>query len=108
MVSMSARSREDSYSMRSIAVVGLIYLPATFVSGIFGTNFFQFGTDQLQKGWKVSEDFWLYWAITVPLTLGTVLIWTCAFHWGAVRGMLGGRWWKGKENRQREKGLVRA
>jgi Mg2+ and Co2+ transporter CorA len=84
--------------MRSIAVVGLIYLPATFVSGIFGTNFFDFGKDNGEKGWSVSEEFWLYWAIAVPLTVATVGVWTVLGHgegvwrwmkegWRNVRGV---------------------
>jgi Mg2+ and Co2+ transporter CorA len=81
MVQLSEVSRRDNSNMRSVAVVGLIYLPATFVSGLFGMNFFQFcGGSDNDDAWKVSEKFWLYWAVTIPLTLATVLVWTLAFH----------------------------
>lgn len=28
----------------------------------------------------VSEDFWLYWSITMPLTVATLLIWAAWHH----------------------------
>jgi Mg2+ and Co2+ transporter CorA len=77
---MGKGSQADNNNMRPIAVVGLVYLPATFVSGLFGMNFCQFGCDAGHQDWKVSDKFWLYWAITVPLTLATALVWVLAFH----------------------------
>ncbi|CEL01498.1 hypothetical protein ASPCAL01080 [Aspergillus calidoustus] len=71
-------ARSDSGMMKALGIVGLVYLPGTFVSGIFGTNFFSFqggSSDSLKGDWTVSSDFWLYWAVTVSLTLGTVLVW---------------------------------
>ena len=76
--------------MRSIAVVGLVYLPGTFVSGLFGMNFFQFQEQSGTQIWAVSDRFWLYWAVTVPLTLTTVVIWVVVFHWSTLRR--GSRW----------------
>lgn len=62
--------------MKTIGVVSLVYLPGTFVSGVFGTNFFDMdGPGQGPSTWAVSSNFWLYWAVTVPLTLATVLAW---------------------------------
>ncbi|PLB34928.1 uncharacterized protein BDW47DRAFT_111295 [Aspergillus candidus] len=69
-------AQSDSAIMKTIGVVSLVYLPGTFVSGVFGTNFFDM--DSLGQGestWAVSSNFWLYWAVTVPLTLVTVMAW---------------------------------
>jgi len=87
---MGERSRQDNNNMRSIAVVGLIYLPGTFVSGMFGMNFFDFSEESGHQSWKVSDKLWMYWAITLPLTLVTVIVWVMAFHgeslkWPVVR-----------------------
>jgi hypothetical protein len=107
MLSLSTCARSDSYSMRSIAVVGLIYLPATFVSGIFGTNFFDFGKNNGEKGWSVSNEFWLYWAIAVPLTVATVVIWTVVGHGEGVRMWMNGGWRRGEGiGKEKEKGRV--
>ncbi|KAI9768405.1 MAG: hypothetical protein M1839_004122 [Geoglossum umbratile] len=37
---IAQETRRDSFSMKTIAVVTMLYLPATFVSSVFGTNFF--------------------------------------------------------------------
>ncbi|KAI9925110.1 hypothetical protein AWENTII_006762 [Aspergillus wentii] len=68
-------AQSDSAMMKTIALVSLIYLPATFVSGLFGMNFFNLSDDNGQQLWIMSDNFWLYWAITIPLTILTVIIW---------------------------------
>jgi hypothetical protein len=87
-------ARTDSASVRTISILGLVFLPGTFVSvsydvitsaathctdgsqGIFGMNFFDLsrGEDD-QHMWTVSSKFWVYWAVTLPLTLATILVW---------------------------------
>jgi Mg2+ and Co2+ transporter CorA len=80
IVRMSEESRQDNNNVRSIAVVGLLYLPGTFVSGLFGMNFFDFSDQSGQQSWVVSDKLWMYWAITLPLTLATIVVWVLAFH----------------------------
>jgi Mg2+ and Co2+ transporter CorA len=82
---MGEESRQDNNNMRSIAVVGLVYLPGTFVSGLFGMNFFDFSEESGVQSWKISSKFWVYWAITIPLTLVTILVWVLAFHGDALK-----------------------
>jgi hypothetical protein len=78
----------------------MVYLPGTFVSvsvltciyllkrlnmsdwtqkGLFGTNFFSFQADP-GNTWLMADEFWLYWAVTLPLTFATVVIWAI-WHW---------------------------
>jgi Mg2+ and Co2+ transporter CorA len=83
-VRMNKKSRQDNNVGRSIAVVGLIYLPGTFVSGLFGMNFFDFSNESGHQSWKVSDKLWMYWAITLPLTLATIITWVLAFHGKAL------------------------
>lgn len=88
MVQLGDISRKDNGNMRSVAVVGLVYLPATFVSSLFRMNFFQFFGESGDETREVSDKFWMYWAITIPLAMTTVLVWTRAFHMdGIKRGM---------------------
>ncbi|KAL3489043.1 hypothetical protein BJX62DRAFT_239512 [Aspergillus germanicus] len=73
-------ARSDSGMMKALGVVGLVYLPGTFVSseGILGTSFFSYqgnSSDSPNDTWTVSSNFWLYWAATVSLTLATILVW---------------------------------
>ncbi|KAL2846500.1 hypothetical protein BJX68DRAFT_268590 [Aspergillus pseudodeflectus] len=67
----------DSAWMKTIAFVSMVYLPGTFVSGLFGTNFFDF--DSPTPGLWAHSNFWLYWAVAVPLTMATMGIWA-AWH----------------------------
>ncbi|KAM3072418.1 hypothetical protein ACMFMG_009221 [Clarireedia jacksonii] len=76
-VQISEAMRIDSFTMRNAATLGLLFLPGTFVCAIFSTSFFNFSPDnnsQTQR-WIVSEKFWIYWAVTLPLTTVTVLVW---------------------------------
>ncbi|KAL3432949.1 hypothetical protein BDV09DRAFT_118028 [Aspergillus tetrazonus] len=72
-------TRTDSNMMKTVAIVSMVYLPGTFVSGLFGTNFFSFQADP-GNTWLMADEFWLYWAVTLPLTFATVVIWAI-WHW---------------------------
>ncbi|EQB51212.1 hypothetical protein CGLO_09278 [Colletotrichum gloeosporioides Cg-14] len=61
----------DSLIMKSITLLTMIFLPATFISALFSTTFFEFH----EYGWNFSTRFWIYWVVTVPLTLFVVAVW---------------------------------
>ncbi|KAL2857328.1 hypothetical protein BJY01DRAFT_137785 [Aspergillus pseudoustus] len=81
-------ARTDSNMMKTVAVVSMVYLPGTFVSGLFGTNFFSFQADP-PNTWITSDKFWIYWLVTIPLTLLTMFVWAI-WHWREVYP----RWFK--------------
>lgn len=60
--------------MMALTLVGVLYLPGSFISGIFGSNFFNYspGSDG-RPDWNMSSKFWIYWAVTIPLTIVTFL-----------------------------------
>lgn len=60
-------TQSDGIAMRTVACVTLIALPATFVSSIFSMSFFNFNSDGDSK--FISDNFWIFWAITIPLTI---------------------------------------
>ncbi|GIC89489.1 uncharacterized protein Aud_005908 [Aspergillus udagawae] len=68
-------SQKDGAMMKTVAVVSMVYLPGTFISGLFGTNFFNLSSNNGAQLWIMSGNFWLYWVITLLLTLATVLVW---------------------------------
>ncbi|KAJ5747130.1 uncharacterized protein N7511_008826 [Penicillium nucicola] len=72
--SIAREARKDSMSMKIIAAVTLIYLPATFVCSVFGTNLVAFDTSADSNGsqFLVSRWWWLYLAFAVPLTVLTM------------------------------------
>lgn len=72
-ISLIGRAAQaDGAAMRTIAFVTLAFLPATFVSAIFSMSF---DYDSSSASWLVSPDFWRYWAVAVPVTIYTVLLW---------------------------------
>jgi Mg2+ and Co2+ transporter CorA len=75
LLEITQNSRSDNKHMRSIAAVGLVYLPATFVSGLFGMNFFEFKTDEEKQVWVVSDKFWVFWVVAGILTGTTCVMW---------------------------------
>ncbi|OAG42370.1 hypothetical protein AYO21_03538 [Fonsecaea monophora] len=76
-VDISSAARKDSASMKTIAVVTLAFLPATFVCTIFSMSFFTLNVNDTtgEKHWLISDRFWIYWVITMPLTVLTLICW---------------------------------
>lgn len=99
-------AKREASAMKAIAVVTMTFLPAIFVSvscpvflywliyvhagltrpvgqTIFGTNFFSFQPDRdaEQSSFAVSRRFWIYWALSIPLTVATLALWFWWSRW---------------------------
>ncbi|OCK91162.1 uncharacterized protein K441DRAFT_642086 [Cenococcum geophilum 1.58] len=74
MLSLTQDAVDDSATVRVVTVVTLVYLPASFVASLLGTNLFVFQTIQ-GSGFQVSAQFWIFIVITIPLTILTVGGW---------------------------------
>ncbi|KAE8166910.1 hypothetical protein BDV40DRAFT_285040 [Aspergillus tamarii] len=61
----------DSNSMATIAFVTLVFLPVSTVSTIFGNQFFNFDPVTI----RISQSFWIFWVVTIPLTLLVLIVW---------------------------------
>ena len=59
--------------MRVITAITLVFLPATFIATLFSTSFWDFGP--ANTGQKVSSWVWLYFVLTLGLTLIVLSIW---------------------------------
>ena len=67
-------SHQDSRALRYIQILSMLFLPASLVSSIFGMGFFSTSTDRNGKAILViSHNWWLYLAISIPLTLVCLL-----------------------------------
>ncbi len=71
-------SHEDSRALRVIQILSILFLPASLVSSIFGMGFFSTsqGTDG-QAVFTISHSWWLYIAISVPLTVLCLMFMGC-------------------------------
>ncbi|KAH8679210.1 hypothetical protein BGZ61DRAFT_69203 [Ilyonectria robusta] len=72
-VAIGQAAQEDSAAMKTIAFLTMTFLPPTFICAIFSMSFFNYSPES--DSWSVSEKFWLYWAIAVPITVVTPLLW---------------------------------
>ncbi|KAF7195772.1 Notoamide biosynthesis cluster protein M' [Pseudocercospora fuligena] len=72
--------QNDSNAMKAIAVLTLIFLPLTGIGSLFSTPFFQVDFATSQKSLQVATCFWIFWVITVPLTLVMFVGWVVWYN----------------------------
>ncbi|EEU48276.1 uncharacterized protein NECHADRAFT_75673 [Fusarium vanettenii 77-13-4] len=72
-VQIGQATQSDSAAMKTIAFATLTFLPATFISAVFSMSFFNIDDDTGE--WSVSNKFWIYWVIAIPVTLLTAGGW---------------------------------
>lgn len=73
---LARESKRDSTAMKAIAIVTMFFLPGTFLSSLFSIEFFDWGA--LHGNEVVNPRIWVYWALTIPVTILVValyLIW---------------------------------
>lgn len=70
---IASDTRHDSGQMRSIAVLTMIFLPATFVSSLFSMSFFNWSPTEGES--VLSPYIWIYPAITVLITALVIISW---------------------------------
>jgi hypothetical protein len=78
-------SYRDAASMKTLAVVTMFFLPGSFISALFSTNCFEWNSVDLRSstiGVKTTPQMSLYWAITIPLTVVTFVLY---FLWLALQ-----------------------
>ncbi|KAF3311892.1 hypothetical protein TWF173_007977 [Orbilia oligospora] len=72
---IAAKGAKDTKMVAFITIITAIFLPATFIASIFGTNFFDFDGDT--KELVVGKNFWIYFVfaggITTLIFLGWVM-----------------------------------
>ncbi|KAL4912949.1 hypothetical protein BDW62DRAFT_9096 [Aspergillus aurantiobrunneus] len=67
-------TRKDSIAMKTIAMMTMFYLPASFVATLFSMGIFNFDFESGRKGTiSLSGYWWIYAVVTLPLTIGTFL-----------------------------------
>ena len=62
--------------MKTIAALTMVFLPGTYIAAIFGMNLFNYSAGSIH----VSSRWWLYVAITIPMTILTIGIWWSWTH----------------------------
>ena len=63
----------DSRTMKTLAALGILYLPTTLVSSIFSTVFFN--VESNQRGLEAYKTIWILLVTAILLTLATFAMW---------------------------------
>jgi len=84
--SIAAASRRDSASMKTIAVLTTAFLPATWVSSFFSMPLFNWNAAAGQS--VLGDRFWVYWTLTLPLTVIVMAAWWTWMTWRERRNLV--------------------
>ncbi|XXH05082.1 cAMP-dependent protein kinase catalytic subunit [Hypoxylon texense] len=76
-------TKRDGTAMKTLSLLGAVFLPGTFMASVFSMTFFDFNvgpnfgdpSDSSGEGAQVSNQLWIYFVVTIPLTLIIVLSW---------------------------------
>ncbi|KAK8094312.1 hypothetical protein PG997_000997 [Apiospora hydei] len=74
-------SKRDSASMKTVAVLTMAFLPATFFAALFAIPSLDWkagaaaATTADGSGSVIQSNFWVYWAFTLPATVLIFVIW---------------------------------
>lgn len=69
---LAEKATRDSTSMKAIAAVTMCFLPGTFVASLFAMPMFDWNAP---PNHSLSNRFWIYWAVTIPLTVVVIGVW---------------------------------
>lgn len=86
LLELTAKTREDSLTVKIITVVGLIYLPADFVATVYGMNVLPFDLEKRRVA--ITGGLWAFVAMWLPLTAITVGVYLGLGRWNR-QGMKG-------------------
>ena len=71
---LASATKDDSTAMKTLAAVTVIFLPGTFVAALFSMPLFRWDIHKVGHS-AISKQFWIYWVVTLPLTLVTMGLW---------------------------------
>ncbi len=69
-IDLAAASKRDSSSMKTIAVMTMAFLPATFFAALFALPSLNWEQSEV-----VQSKFWVYLAFTLPTTTLIFIVW---------------------------------
>lgn len=76
MRELAEKNARDSSSMRVLTIITMVYLPCTIVSNFYSTQFVsQVESDNGHTRLEYSQNAWLFFAISIPLTVFTISVW---------------------------------
>ncbi|OTA91681.1 hypothetical protein M434DRAFT_397074 [Hypoxylon sp. CO27-5] len=110
-IELTKAAKIDSSSMKVIAVMTMVFLPGTFFATLFSVPSLHWDSAVV-----MGENFWVYWAFTIPFTVLTIILWLVITQrkqmrsvlnmsmeqWSAQSARLKGRWRKSQSVKAEE------
>ncbi|KAL2062433.1 hypothetical protein VTL71DRAFT_6699 [Oculimacula yallundae] len=84
MAEIAAATLRDSSSVKTIAVMTMVFLPGTFICSFFSMTMFNWNKQPGER--LVSPYIWVYFVAMLPLTMLVIAVW----------------WWRTKESRREQ------
>ncbi|TVY51394.1 hypothetical protein LCER1_G005876 [Lachnellula cervina] len=81
---IAVSSARDSSAMKTLALITTIFLPGTYIATLFSMSMFDWSSSSSSAADNtdtVSKKFWIYWAVTIPLTLLVMILWRLWWLW---------------------------
>ena len=83
---IASSSKQDSISVATFTFITALFLPGTFIATLFSMTMFDWhpsddNDPSSPQDSYVSNQFWLFWAISVPLTMLTIGGWFLWFKY---------------------------
>ncbi|KIZ01807.1 magnesium and cobalt transport protein [Monoraphidium neglectum] len=69
-------SHQTNSSMAMLSIINTVFLPLTFLAGVFGTNF------ESVTAYKWPQGFWWFWGLCAIVTGAFMVLLRC---WGMFR-----------------------
>ena len=73
--SIAASAKKDSIAMMTFIFITAMFLPGTYIPSLFSMTMFNWQAAASGSENDLSNYFWVYWAVTIPLTLITLGGW---------------------------------
>ncbi|KAK7980823.1 metallo-beta-lactamase domain protein [Apiospora arundinis] len=84
---IAAASKRDSASMKTVTVLTMAFLPATFFAALFAIPSLDWKGAADRGGPVIQSNFWVYWAFTLPATVLVFVIWIILDNRARLMGM---------------------
>ncbi|KAJ9614554.1 hypothetical protein H2200_002691 [Cladophialophora chaetospira] len=73
---IAGSTKKDSIAMMAFTSITALFLPRSYISSLFSMDMFNWMASAAEnEGRVVSTRFWIYWAVTVPLTTTVMMGW---------------------------------
>ncbi|MCJ1269342.1 hypothetical protein MMC22_009234 [Lobaria immixta] len=80
MLDLTEKARKDARTLKTITILTLIYLPASFVATFLGTGYISLHVDRQRISMQFAHEMWIFGILTITFLSLTIGIWKWREH----------------------------